>query len=148
MADYLFFLNDSLTVNIVFIALSLFVISKAAELLVHGISSYAHKFRMSDYITGFVIVAMAASMPEIISSFVGYTINQSGIFLGTILGTNMVHSALVMGVLLSLKDNLSLDSEMLSKSRLWIYGILMIPMLMMLFNGFTRTDGIILTRLK
>jgi len=61
--------------NIFVIIASLFIIAKAADLLVDGIADYARKFGLSDYLIGLVVVAMAASMPEVISSLTGLAMN-------------------------------------------------------------------------
>ena len=43
---------------------SLAIIVKAADYLVNGITHYSEKLGLSDYITGMIVVAMAASVPE------------------------------------------------------------------------------------
>lgn len=131
--------------NILVIIASLFIIAKAADLLVDGIADYAKKFGLSDYLIGLVVVAMAASMPEVISSLTGLAINDIGVMFGAILGTNMVHMALVVGVLVLIGGKkLDLECKLLSKKKVMLWAMLMLPFVLLLDSELSRLDGIIL----
>jgi cation:H+ antiporter len=131
--------------NIFVILASVFIIAKAADLLVDGISRYAHKLGLSDYIIGFIVVAMAASMPEVISSLMGLAMNEMGVMFGSILGTNMVHMALVVGILVLVGGKkLDIECKLLDKKKLIMWLMLMLPFLLMLDSELSRADGIIL----
>ena len=131
--------------NILVIIASLFIIAKAADLLVDGIADYARTFGLSDYLVGLVVVAMAASMPEVISSLTGLAINDLGVMFGSILGTNMVHMALVVGVLVLVGGKkLDLECKLLAKKKVMIWAMLMLPFILLLDSELSRLDGIIL----
>jgi len=147
MPNYLFFLQDPLTFNVLVIAASLFIMFKAADLLVDGISSYAKKFGLSNTIIGLVVVAMAASMPEVISSLTGLALNEMGILFGTILGTNMVHMTLVVGVLVLIGKKMNVKCEILEKQKLLLWCVLMVPFILILDGRLTRVDGIVMISL-
>ncbi len=124
---------------------SLFIILKAADILVDGISDYARKLGLSDYLIGFVVVAMAASMPEVISSLMGLAVSELGVAFGVILGTNMVHMALVIGVLVVVGGKkLDIECPLLEKKKFLIWAMLMLPLLLLLDSKLSRLDGVIL----
>lgn len=130
----------------VFVALaSLLIIFKAADLVVYGISRYARKLGLSDLLIGLVVVALAASMPEIISSLTGLLLGREEVLFGTILGTNLVHLALVLGMLAFFGKKIRLESEFLGSS-IWVLWLaLLTPFALMLWDGeLGRVDGIIL----
>ena len=141
MLDFL--LSPGVFFSLVILA-SLFIIFKAADLLVLGISGYAKKLGMSDATSGLVVVAMAASMPEVMVSFMGLQLNDLGVGLGAILGTNMVHAVLVLGVVLILGKKIKLDSEVMGKTLWFIYPLFMLPLFLLLDGKLGRIDGIIL----
>ncbi|MBN1644607.1 sodium:calcium antiporter, partial [Candidatus Woesearchaeota archaeon] len=58
----------SLLFNVIVLIFSLLIVIKAADLLIFGISNYARKFGISDYLIGFLVLAIGTSLPELVSS--------------------------------------------------------------------------------
>ncbi|MBI4144919.1 sodium:calcium antiporter [Candidatus Woesearchaeota archaeon] len=139
---------DPVLFNVFVVLASLLIIFKAADLVVYGISRYARKLGLSDILIGLVVVALAASMPEIISSLTGLMIGREEVLFGTILGTNLVHLALVLGVLALVGKRIRLESEFLGPS-IWVLWLaLLAPFALMLWdNELGRVDGVILIAL-
>jgi cation:H+ antiporter len=129
--------------GIVLIA-SLYILFKSADLLVYGISRYAHRLGLSDAIIGLVVVAMAASAPEIISSLTGFLTGFESIGFGTIIGTNMVHAAFALGVLAIIGKKISLEPSIFTRQRLVMWIALMLPFVLALDGELSRADGIIM----
>jgi cation:H+ antiporter len=137
-------LAHPLIFNGLVLAASLFILFKSADLIVYGISNYAKKLGLSDAIIGLVVVAMAASAPEIISSLTGFITGQEGVGFGTIIGTNMVHAAFALGVLTVLGRKITLESNIFTRRRLVMWVALMLPFVLALDGQLSRADGIIL----
>jgi cation:H+ antiporter len=139
---------DPFLFHTVIILLSLTIIMKAADNVVDAISRYAKKVGLSDYIIGLVVIAFAASMPEVISSLTGLVLGKEEVMIGTILGTNMVHMALVLGTLAVVGKKLDVECKILNKSLITLWVVLTIPfVLMFLGGGLSRIDGVILIML-
>jgi len=138
-------LAHPLIFNSIVILASFYILFKSADLIVYGISHYARKLGLSDAITGLVVVAMAASAPEIISSLTGFMTGQSGIGFGTILGSNMVHVGFALGLLCLIGKKISLEPSIFTKKRLLMWGMLMLPFVLgILGNDLSRLDGAIM----
>lgn len=137
-------LIDPFLFNIAIMIFALIILFYAADLIVLGISSYARKLGLSDYLTGLVVVAMAASMPEIVSSIIGLSINEPSVMFGTILGSNMVHMALLTGVLVFIGKRLNLECQILEKSKVILWFLLLLPFVLALDSELSRLDGFIL----
>ena len=136
---------DPFLSNIAVVLFSLAIIMKAADNIVDAISDYAKKLGLSDYIIGLVVVAFAASMPELISALTGLVIGREEVLMGTILGTNMVHMTLVLGVLAVIGKRLNVEIKVLDKSLFLLYFVLAIPFALILVDGrLGRFDGIFL----
>jgi len=123
---------------------SLFVLFKAADLLVEGISGYAKKLGLSDAIIGLVVVAMAASSPEIISSLTGFLSGQGSVGFGAIIGSNMVHVGFALGILAIVGRSRPLEVGIFSQQKLMMWAALMLPLLLALDGQLSRVDGVLL----
>ena len=126
------------------VLLSLFILFKAADYLVEGISGYAKKLGLSDAIIGLVVVAMAASSPEIISSLTGFLSGQGSVGFGAIIGANMVHVGFALGLLALIGKRRPLEVGIFSKQKLMMWAALMLPLLLALDGQLSRVDGVLL----
>ena len=144
-------LAHPLLFNSVVLIASLYILFKSADLIVYGISDYAKKLGLSDAIIGLVIVAMAASAPEIISALTGFLTGQDSIGFGTIIGSNMVHAGLALGFLCVLGKKIKLEPNIFTKKRLFMWIALMLPFILVLTDpllglepALSRIDGAIM----
>lgn len=136
---------DPLLTNISFLLLSLLFIFWAADLVVYGIAGYARKLRMSDYLSGTLVVALAASLPEVVSSITALFAGKEDMLFGTILGTNMVHVALVTGLVAVIGKKVKVESTVLAKILIPLWFALMLPLVLILVRGgLGRVEGAIL----
>jgi len=108
-------LAHPLVFNSLVLAASLYILFKSADLIVYGISDYAKRLGLSDAIIGLVVVAMAASAPEMISALTGFMTGQESLGFGAILGSNMVHAALLLGALCIFARKIELEPNLFTK---------------------------------
>ncbi|MEM3154224.1 MAG: sodium:calcium antiporter [Candidatus Woesearchaeota archaeon] len=137
-------LAHPLIFNSIVLIASLFILFKSADLLVYGISRYARRLGLSDAIIGLVVVAMAASAPEIISSLTGFLTGYESIGFGTIIGTNMVHAAFALGVIAVIGKKIKLEPNIFTRKRLLMWIALILPFVLALDGQLSRADGIIM----
>lgn len=128
---------------LVFLA-SLVLLFYSADLLIDGISSYAEKLGLSDEIIGFLVVAAAASMPEVVASLGGLAAKEAGFLFGTILGTNMVHMGLLIGALTVMGRKMNLECKLLRHSKLLVWALLLLPFILASDGELSRPDGLVL----
>lgn len=128
----------------IIVLLSLFVMFKAADYLVEGISGYAKKLGLSDAIIGLVVVAMAASSPEIISALTGFLSGHGAVGFGAIIGSNMVHVGFALGLLAIVGRRRPLEVGIFSQQKFMMWVALMLPLLLALDGQLSRVDGVLL----
>lgn len=128
----------------IIVILSIFVMFKAADYLVEGISGYAKKLGLSDAIIGLLVVAMAASSPEIISSLMGFLAGAGNVGFGAIIGSNMVHVGFALGILALVGRRTSLEAGIFSRHKLMMWAAIMLPLLLALDGELSRVDGVLL----
>ncbi|MBW2970156.1 sodium:calcium antiporter [Candidatus Woesearchaeota archaeon] len=137
-------LAHPLLFNSIVLVASLYILFKSADLIVYGISNYAKKLGLSDALIGLVVVAMAASAPEIISSLTGFLAGHESVGFGAILGANMVHATLALGFLCLVGKKIELEPNIFTKRRLVMWAALMLPFVLALDGVLSRADGVIL----
>jgi cation:H+ antiporter len=136
--------QNQLFFHIVVVVSSLYVLAKSSDLAVYSVSRYASKLGLSDCIIGILVVSIASSMPELVSSVTGSGFNQPGIVVGTIFGSNLVELALVIGIAAFLSKKMSTESKVLEKSGFLIWLFMIMPFLFLLDGELSRIDGFLL----
>ncbi len=138
------FLSHPILMPAIVALASLYILFKSADLIIYGISRYAKKMGLSDAIIGLVVLAIAASSPEIISSLTGFLKGSEEIGFAAILGSNMVHAALALGVLTLLGKKIKIEPNIFTKQRFAMWLALMLPFVLALDGKLTRPDGAVL----
>ena len=117
----------------------------AAELLVKSLAKTAFYFGMTDFVVGFMIVAIATSVPEL---FIGVTSALDGnpeLSLGNVLGSNIIDLTLVVGVMALLRRGIKMETKAVQTDTLYMFAITLLPLALMLWGGsLDRFDGFIL----
>lgn len=83
--------------NIFILLLSLVMIVWGANNLVSGSVSLAHRFQLSDFFIGAIIVGIGTSFPELIVSSYGAWQGNSDIAIGNVVGSNIFNTWAILG---------------------------------------------------
>ncbi len=68
-----------------------------ADYLVESASSIAHKFGVSEWVIGVIMIALGTSMPELIVSLVATRKGKADMAIGNIIGSNMANISVALG---------------------------------------------------
>jgi cation:H+ antiporter len=90
--------KGSLVRILITLALSLAVVSAAAEAIVLGAVHIAHLVGLSEYAIGATVVAIGTTLPDKAISFVGGRRGQGGVVTANALGSNIFLLTLVLGL--------------------------------------------------
>ena len=100
---------------------------------------------MSDAMIGLTVVAMATSLPELITSIVAATKKNSGIAIGNVLGSNILNIFVVLGIS-GLITPLQFDAQM-NNTLYFLFGANAL-MLLFVFTGkgkkISRFEGFLM----
>lgn len=89
--------SSSLILQIVLIAVSIFIVIKGADALTSGGVSLARRMNIPQIVIGLTIVAMGTSMPEFCVSFVSAIKGTPDLAVGNIVGSNIFNSLFIVG---------------------------------------------------
>jgi len=133
-----------LQANLIIIIISLFVVYKSAGFLIHAAAKFGRRLGFSDAWLGLIIISTVASFPVMLSSITGLFLDDVEFLIGSILGTNLFNIGIVIGTLgLFTKTKIG-KSKVFEKSFFMIWGIIMLPLFLLLDGFLSRIDGIVL----
>lgn len=123
--------------------LGLVALVAGGEFLVRGASAIARAFHLSPLLIGLTIVGFGTSAPELLVSVQAALAGQSGIAIGSALGSNIGNTLLILGV------SALLAPLIIPGRKLWRdLGFMLVATatvwLMLLDGQITRLDGLIL----
>lgn len=115
------------------------------ELVSNNAQTIAKAWGMSDAMIGLTVVAMATSLPELITSIVAATKKNSGIAIGNVLGSNILNIFIVLGIS-ALITPLEFDTKM-NNTLYFLFGANAL-MLLFVFTGkgkkLSRFEGVLM----
>ena len=121
--------------TILFLVLGIVGLYLGGELVSNNAQIIAKAWGMSDAMIGLTVVAMATSLPELITSIVAAIKKNSGIAIGNVLGSNILNIFVVLGVS-GLITPLQFDTQM-NKSLFFLFGANLL-MTLFVFTGKGR----------
>jgi cation:H+ antiporter len=83
--------------------LSLGLLWKGADIVVHAAARLAHRFGISDLVIGMTVVALGTSAPEVAVTLLAALSNQPDIALGNVVGSNVFNMGLILGATAALR---------------------------------------------
>jgi len=124
--------------------LSLIVIILAAKYLVDSITSYARKTGFSNYIVGFLVVAIGTALPDLSTGIMAAIAGRSELALGDAIGANILIVTLVLGLTLIIMKRYKNKDRSIGRTMYAMYFIILLPLIMSYDGSISRIDGIIL----
>lgn len=121
--------------TILFLVLGIVGLYVGGELVSNNAQIIAKAWGMSESMIGLTVVAMATSLPELITSIVAATKKNSGIAIGNVLGSNILNICVVLGIS-GLITPLQFDAQM-NTTLLFLFGANLL-MLLFVYTGKGR----------
>jgi len=132
------------SINLLYFMGACIVLVISAELLAKALLRIAQYYRLSEFVIGFMIVAFATTVPEL---FIGITsaLNQnSALALGNVIGANIIDLTLVIGIVTILRGGIKVETKAVRTDTLYMFFIVMLPLILMLDQQISRFDGCVL----
>lgn len=123
---------------------SIAIMLQSSRMLLQGITGWAKKLGLSDYLVGLFIIAIVASFPELVSGIFGSLEGEPGLVIGTILGSNIGGLTLVLGIMALVGKKVNIKSKLFNKVKYAVFLFTILPVLLLIDGRLGRIDGIIL----
>lgn len=124
---------------------SCFALSWGGTKLVKTLIEIAEYLHLREFIVGFFVMAIAASLPNFFVDINAALHGISGLALGDVIGGNMVDLSLVLALAVFFSGGkLLTDSRMVQGSTIFTSALAVLPVFFILSGKITRFDGVIL----
>jgi len=130
---------------IIIFFVSCFALSWLGTKLVKILIEIAEYLHLREFIVGFFVMAIAASLPNFFVDINAALHNISGLALGDTIGGNIVDLTLVLALAVFFSEGaLDTGSKMVQGSTAFTSALAVLPLLFVLNGSVTRIDGVIL----
>ncbi len=130
-------------VSLLLICVGLAIVVFTADEAIKRILHIARFFRLSEFVTSFVIAGIIAVLPELSIGVISAVEGTSSLGFGVILGSNVIDLTLIIGVVVLYSGKLALDSSMIKNIRMSLLAVVL-PVLLFVDGEISRLDGVIL----
>ncbi len=130
--------------DLIFFSIFIFVLSKSSVYVVRSITNISSFLKLTEFTSGFIILALATTLPELfvgINSAINHTPTIS---LGNVIGSNIANISLVLGIVILVGHGIKIKSKAIGKDSIYMLIIAFLPILLMSDGLLSRTDGAIL----
>lgn len=135
----------------ILLVLGFVLLIKAADMLVDGASSIAHRLRISDLVVGLTIVAFGTSTPELFVNLLASVKGSDDIAIGNIIGSNILNILVILGISSIIFPLTATIGTIRIQTPLTLLAALLLGVLAhdhlishAAFRGLTRVDGLVL----
>ncbi len=133
-----------IAVNLVLLVVFSFVLVKAVDALIGGVSRLAEVSHLAKFTLSSLILAVATSLPELAVSVTSALAGKSNIALGTVLGSNIADISLVIGGAALIGGGFSVAGEWLKLDIMSVFLAGALPLILLLDGVLSRSDGLLL----
>jgi len=130
-------------IDLLLVIVGIGLLTLGGEVLIRGALGMARRLEISTLLTGLVVVGFGTSTPELVVSVDAALINQPGIALGNVVGSNIGNVFLILGLCALVQP---LPVSPLGLSRDAVSGVAVSGLFIVLAGGMAlgRIDGLIL----
>ncbi len=129
------------TRSIVLVVVGFVLLAAGGFLAERGASGIARGLGMSDELIGLTIVALATSLPELVTSVVAVRRGQIDIAVGNVVGSNLFNLLLVLGVTTLITDVPLPETGLTSLFVMTAFAVVLIPMSRTHGQRLSRAEG-------
>jgi cation:H+ antiporter len=131
---------DQPLINVLLIAVGLYLLIKGSGWFVDSAVFIARKFEVSEMIIGLTLVSIGTSLPELAANVYASATGQAGVSLGNVVGSNITNITLIMGIGAVYAKVIPIPKSLLGRDGLTLISVYFIFIYLCRFDGI-RPDN-------
>jgi len=133
-----------LIIYILIFILSCLLLVKSGTWTVQSLVRIAKSLEWREFILSFILMAFVTSLPEFFIGISSGLHNKPELSFGNVIGSNIINLTLAIAIFVLLAKKLNCGTKLVQKNSLYTALIAFLPIILMLGDGISRIDGIIL----
>ncbi|MEW5896834.1 MAG: sodium:calcium antiporter [Nanoarchaeota archaeon] len=134
-----------LITNLIIFVAACLALFFSASFLVKSLSKIGGFLRIQEFTAGFIVMAIATSLPELFVGISAALEKNTALALGNVIGSNIIDLTLVAGIGIVLVRGYRVKTKETKKDALFMVGFAFLPLVLMtLGEQISRLDGLIL----
>src|SRR3972149_4668261 len=117
------------------------VLARSSVFLIDKLTAIAVKLKVSEYLVGFVIMAVATSIPELIVGIISALENDPNLSLGNVVGSNIANMSFILGIAALIAGGIRVQIQVRNREMIFTDLIGVAPLVMLLDQRRSRTEG-------
>lgn len=130
--------------NLISFVVSAVVLARASIFLVETLTKIALKLRISEFLVGFMLMAVATSLPEFLVGVVSAIEREPLLSLGNVIGSNIANLTLVLGLAALTAKGIRIQSHVRNREIIYMNLCAISPFILLLDGSLSRVEGAIL----
>ena len=119
-------------------------LAKSSVALVESLTRIALKLKISEYMVGFILMAVATSLPEFFIGVVSAIEGRPTFSLGNVIGSNIADPTIILGLAVLIAGGLRVQTNVRNKEIFYTALSAAAPLIMLLDGNLDRIEGVIL----
>ena len=120
------------------------ILARSSVFLIDKLTVIAVKLKVSEYLVGFVIMAVATSIPELIVGILAALENDPNLSLGNVIGSNIANMSFILGLAALIAGGIRVQIQVRNREMIFTDLIGVAPLIMLLDQQLSRTEGFVL----
>lgn len=134
-----------LWLNLFIFLIACLILFFSGSFLVKSLSKIARFLRIQEFTAGFIIIAIATSIPELFVGIASALKRNTALALGNVIGSNIVDLTLIAGIGIILVKGYKIKTKETKKDALFMVALAALPLLLMVMGkSISRLDGVVL----
>lgn len=137
--------------QILIFLISCLVLILAGSWAVKSLTRLALSLRLSYFILGFILMAFATTIPELLVGITSAIDEAPSLSLGNVLGSNIANLGLILGIVALVKgfsrgseQGIEIKSKIIRTDILYLFPLVLLPLILLLDGDLSRLEGIVL----
>jgi len=131
--------------NLLFFVTSMIILVISGYYLVKSLSKIASFLKISEFVLGFILLAVSTSLPELFIGIKSALLQTPSLTLGNVIGANILNLTIVIGFPIIIARGIKVRTEASRKDAVYMFLIVILPIVLFIMgNGLSKLDGVIL----
>lgn len=120
------------------------VLARSSVFLVETLTKIALKLKISEFLVGFMLIAVGSSLPELLVGIVAAIEKEPLLSLGNIIGSNIVNLTIVLGVPALVAGGIRIRAQVRNREIFFMNIFAVAPLLLLIDGTLSRGEGVLL----